>query len=60
MYNGGMEWGVELTEQAEGWFFSLTQNEQDAIAAAIDRLVDCGPRLDARPSTPSRAAATRT
>jgi hypothetical protein len=38
-------WNVELTDEAEAWYRSLSDRDQNRIAAAIDGLVERGPNL---------------
>jgi hypothetical protein len=39
------EWAVDSTETYDRWFESLTEEEQDAVIAAVDVLEDRGPTL---------------
>ncbi len=40
-----MAWEVEYTDQFEEWWDDLTEEEQEAITAAVDRLEERGPAL---------------
>ena len=40
-----MSWEVEMTNEAQAWLLSLTDDEYDSIAYAIDALEDDGPQL---------------
>lgn len=39
------EWEVEFTDQFEGWWMALTENEQESIVAAVEFLQERGPAL---------------
>ena len=38
-------WEVEYTDEFEDWWSSLTEEEQEDIAASVGLLEDMGPRL---------------
>lgn len=40
-----MRWEVEYTDEFEGWWNSLTEGEQDAIAVVVGLLENKGPQL---------------
>ena len=40
-----MPWDVEYTDEFEAWWESLTDVEQESIAAAVGLLEDHGPQL---------------
>ena len=40
-----MSWEVEITDEAQTWLMSLTNDEYDSIAYAIDALGEAGPQL---------------
>jgi hypothetical protein len=38
-------WEVEYTDEFEGWWGALSEDEQDKIAKAVPKLQDFGPML---------------
>ena len=40
-----MRWDVEGTDEFGGWYDTLSEEEQDAIAAAVELLIEHGPGL---------------
>lgn len=38
-------WEVEFTDEFEGWWSDLSEDEQDTIAAGVNRLTARGPHL---------------
>ena len=38
-------WEVEYTDQFEAWWRTLSEQEQEVVAAAVEALVDRGPAL---------------
>ncbi len=40
-----MTWEVEGTDEFAGWYAELTDDQQDAVNAAVDLLVEHGPSL---------------
>lgn len=40
-----MEWEVEYTDEFEGWWTNLSQDEQESIAASVELLEQRGPTL---------------
>jgi hypothetical protein len=38
-------WKVEYTDQFEDWWFTLSEQEQEAVTAAVEALEDQGPTL---------------
>jgi hypothetical protein len=38
-------WKVEYTDQFEDWWLTLTEQEQEAVTAAVEALEDRGPAL---------------
>ena len=40
-----MTWGVEYTDEFEGWWEGLDEGEQESIAASVTLLETCGPNL---------------
>jgi len=39
-------WEVEYTDEFAGWWATLTEKQQDSIAAAVELLEERGPSLD--------------
>src|SRR5438270_12305963 len=44
-YNRSMKWEIEVTDQFEAWYDSLSAADDDAVSEAIDALVSDGPSL---------------
>jgi hypothetical protein len=40
-----VQWDVEGTDEFESWYVQLSEEEQDAVNAAVDMLVERGPSL---------------
>lgn len=40
-----MAWEVEHTDEFEEWWDSLSEDEQESVAASVQLLEECGPRL---------------
>ena len=40
-----MAWEVEFTEEFQGWWDSLNEDEQDDVAVSVRHLVEFGPAL---------------
>ncbi|WP_263386021.1 type II toxin-antitoxin system RelE/ParE family toxin [Granulicella arctica] len=40
-----MAWDVELTEECEAWWNTLTQTEQESVGHGFDLLAELGPAL---------------
>ena len=40
-----MAWGVEYTDEFEAWWRDLSEEQQDAVAARVELLMEHGPNL---------------
>ena len=40
-----MAWEVEASDEFEGWYLSLDEDESESVDAVVDMLVDYGPTL---------------
>lgn len=40
-----MPWDVEHTDEFEGWWHQLTENQQEDITATVELLMEMGPQL---------------
>lgn len=40
-----MEWEIELTQECEGWYLSLSDAEAESVAFVVDLLASQGPQL---------------
>ena len=44
-HNLNVAWEVEFTEEFQGWWDSLSEEEQDDVAVSVRHLVEFGPAL---------------